>query len=141
MVLKMDAVALRAFLDEVFPQVADEFEILVLEEDYMEVVLKVQDKHLRPGGTVSGPSMFGLADVAAYLNVLSMIGPKALAVTTNCSIDFMRKPLANRDLIAKSHIVKLGRSLAVTQCLIYSDGDSKPVARANLTYSLPSGHI
>jgi acyl-coenzyme A thioesterase PaaI-like protein len=44
-------------------------------------------------------------------------------------------------LIAKSHIVKLGRSLAVTQCLIYSDGDSKPVARANLTYSLPSGHI
>ena len=141
MALKMDAVALRAFLDEVFPQVADEFEILVLEEDYMEVALKVQDKHLRPGGTVSGPSMFGLADVAAYLNVLSMIGPKALAVTTNCSIDFMRKPLANRDLIAKSHIVKLGRSLAVTQCLIYSDGDSKPVARANLTYSLPSGHI
>jgi uncharacterized protein (TIGR00369 family) len=141
MALKMDAVALRAFLDEVFPQVADEFAILVLEEDYMEVVLKVQDKHLRPGGTVSGPSMFGLADVAAYLNVLSMIGPKALAVTTNCSIDFMRKPLANRDLIAKSHIVKLGRSLAVTQCLIYSDGDSKPVARANLTYSLPSGHI
>lgn len=130
MALKMDAVALRAFLDEVFPQVADEFEILVLEEDYMEVVLKVQDKHLRPGGTVSGPSMFGLADVAAYLNVLSMIGPKALAVTTNCSIDFMRKPLANTDLIAKSHIVKLGRSLAVTQCLIYSDGDSKPVARA-----------
>ena len=141
MALKMDVVALRAFLDEVFPQVADEFEILVLEQYYMEVALKVQDKHLRPGGTVSGPSMFGLADVAAYLNVLSMIGPKALAVTTNCSIDFMRKPLANRDLIAKSHIVKLGRSLAVTQCLIYSDGDSKPVARANLTYSLPSGHI
>ena len=141
MALKMDAVALRAFLDEVFPQVADEFEILVLEQYYMEVALKVQDKHLRPGGTVSGPSMFGLADVAAYLNVLSMIGPKALAVTTNCSIDFMRKPLANTDLIAKSHIVKLGRSLAVTQCLIYSDGDSKPVARANLTYSLPSGHI
>ena len=141
MALKMDAVALRAFLDEVFPQVADEFEILVLEEDYMEVALKVQDKHLRPGGTVSGPSMFGLADVVAYLNILSMIGPKALAVTTNCSIDFMRKPLANTDLIAKSHIVKLGRSLAVTQCLIYSDGDSKPVARANLTYSLPSGHI
>ena len=141
MALKMDAVTLRAFLDEVFPQVADEFEILVLEEDYMEVALKVQDKHLRPGNTVSGPSMFGLADVAAYLNVLSMIGPKALAVTTNCSIDFMRKPLANTDLIAKSHIVKLGRSLAVTQCLIYSDGDSKPVARANLTYSLPSGHI
>ena len=141
MALKMDAVALMTFLDEFFPQVADEFEILVLKEDYMEVALNVQDKHLRPGGTVSGPSMFGLADVAAYLNVLSMIGPTALAVTTNCSIDFMRKPLANTDLIAKSHIVKLGRSLAVTQCLIYSDGESKPVARANLTYSLPPAHI
>ena len=141
MALRMDATALRAFLDEVFPQVADEFEILMLEEDYMEVALKVEDKHLRPGGTVSGPSMFGLADMAAYLNVLSMIGPKALAVTTNCSIDFMRKPLAKKDLIAKSQIVKLGRSLAVTQCLVYSDGDSKPVAQANLTYSLPPAHI
>ena len=137
MALKMDAAALSHFLDKFFPQVSGEFEIRILEESYLEVELIVQDKHLRPGGTVSGPSMFALADVAAYLNVLSMIGPKALAVTTNCGIDFMRKPSANYDLTAKSQIVKLGRSLAVTQCLIYSIGDPKPVARANLTYSLP----
>lgn len=137
MALKMDVAALSEFLNKFFPQVSGEFDIKKLEENYLEVVLKIEDKHLRPGGTVSGPSMFALADVAAYLNVLSMVGPKALAVTTNCGIDFMRKPLANSDLIAKSQIVKLGRSLAVTQCLMYSAGDSKPVARANLTYSLP----
>ena len=137
MALKMDVAALSHFLDKFFPQVSGDFKIRILEESYLEVALIVQDKHLRPGGTVSGPSMFALADVAAYLNVLSMIGPKALAVTTNCGIDFMRKPLANNDLVAKSQIVKLGRSLAVTQCLIYSIGDPKPVARANLTYSLP----
>ncbi len=137
MALRMDAAALRVFLDQVFPQVADEFEIISLQEHDLEISLKVKDKHLRPGGTVSGPSIFALADVAAYLNVLSMIGPKALAVTTNCGIDFMRKPQANNDLIAKSQLVKIGRSLAVTQCLIYSVGDYKPVARANLTYSLP----
>jgi uncharacterized protein (TIGR00369 family) len=137
MALRMDAAALRVFLDQVFPQVADEFEIIALQEHYLEVALKVKDKHLRPGGTVSGPSIFALADVAAYLNVLSIIGPRALAVTTNCGIDFMRKPPANNDLIAKSQLVKIGRSLAVTQCLIYSVGDYEPVARANLTYSLP----
>ena len=137
MALKMDAAALRDFLERVFPEVSGEFDIRKIEENYLEVTLKVQDKHLRPGGTVSGPSMFALADVAAYLNILSMIGPKALAVTTNCGIDFMRKPLANCDLIAKSQILKLGRSLAVTQCLLYSIGDPMPVARANLTYSLP----
>ena len=137
MALKMDITALRDFLEKVFPEVSGEFDIRRMEENYLEVTLKVQDKHLRPGGTVSGPSMFALADVAAYLNILSMIGPKALAVTTNCGIDFMRKPLANCDLIAKSQILKLGRSLAVTQCLLYSIGDPMPVARANLTYSLP----
>ena len=137
MALKMDAAALRDFLERVFPEVSGEFDIRKIEENYLEVTLKVQDKHLRPGGTVSGPSMFALADVAAYMNILSMIGPKALAVTTNCGIDFMRKPLANCDLIAKSQILKLGRSLAVTQCLLYSIGDPIPVARANLTYSLP----
>ena len=133
----MDVPALSEFLNKFFPQVSGEFDIKKWEENYLEVVLKIEDKHLRPGGTVSGPSMFALADVAAYLNVLSMVGPKALAVTTNCGIDFMRRPLANSDLIAKSQIVKLGRSLAVTQCLMYSVGDSNPVARANLTYSLP----
>jgi len=66
------------------------------------VRLRVSERHLRPGGTVSGPSMFALADVGMYLAILARLGPVALAVTTNCSIDFMRKPAAGADLIAKT---------------------------------------
>lgn len=86
---------------------------------------------------MSGPAMFGLADVAMYLAILSRIGPQALAVTTNCSIDFMRKPVAGVDLICEAVIHKLGRVLAVGDCLIYSEGKAEPVARASLTYSIP----
>ena len=82
MALKMNAAELTAFLLDEFPQVADEFDIRDLSAARLEVALRVGDKHLRPGGTVSGPSMFALADVAAYLHILSLIGPKALAVTT-----------------------------------------------------------
>ena len=105
--------------------------------DGLTVRLRVDDRHLRPGGTVSGPSMFALADVAIYLAVLSRIGPVALAVTTNCSIDFMRRPAAGRDLIAQARLLKLGRALAVGDVLIRSDGSADPVARAGLTYSIP----
>lgn len=81
--------------------------------------------------------MFELADVGFYLALLSRIGPKALAVTTNCSIDFMRKPAANSDLICEARVLKLGRVLAVGDVLIHSDGQDAPVARASLTYSIP----
>ena len=137
MALKMNAAELKAFLLLEFPQVADEFEITDLSTERLEVALRVQDKHLRPGGTVSGPSMFALADVAAYLHVLALIGPKALAVTTNCGIDFMRKPSAGADLLCKNEVVKLGRSLAVCQSMIFSADQTQPVARANLTYAIP----
>jgi uncharacterized protein (TIGR00369 family) len=99
----------------------------------------IAERHLRPGGTVSGPSMFALADVSVYLAILAMIGPKALAVTTNSSIDFMRKPVARTDLLCDCRVLKLGRVLAVGDCLIYSDGTEKPVARASMTYSIPPG--
>ena len=137
MVLKMNAAELTAFLLAEFPQVADEFDIRDLIAVRLEVALRVRDKHLRPGGTVSGPSMFALADVAAYLHILALIGPKALAVTTNCGIDFLRKPSADADLLCKNEVVKLGRSLAVCQSLIYSTDQTQPVARANLTYAIP----
>lgn len=135
--LKMDARALSAFLARDFPQVCDEFSIERADADGLRVRLNVAERHLRPGGTVSGPSMFGLADVAVYLAILSRIGPVALAVTTNCSIDFMRKPVANADLICDVRLLKLGRVLAVGDCLLRSDGDDRPVARASLTYSIP----
>lgn len=135
--LMMDKKALNAFLQEAFPQVSGEFRVEEVAPDVTVVRLMVSARHLRPGGTVSGPSMFGLADVAAYLATLAVIGPQALAVTTNCSIDFMRKPAADRDLIARAHVLKLGKQLSVTDVLIYSEGADAPVARATLTYALP----
>jgi len=95
MELKMDVRALTAFLKSDFPQVGSEFEVDSVDAEGVTVRLKVTDAHLRPGGTVSGPSMFALADVGMYLAILSRLGPVALAVTTNCSIDFMRKPAAS----------------------------------------------
>lgn len=137
MTLAMDVAGLTRFLDEVFPQVAEDFVIEDLRENAVRVRLLVRETHLRPGGTVSGPAMFALADVSVYLAVLGMIGPEALAVTTNCSIDFMRKPAAATDIICECRILKLGRVLAVGECLLFSDGVAAPVARASLTYSIP----
>ncbi len=81
--------------------------------------------------------MFALADLSVYAIVLARVGRKALAVTTICSIDFMRKPAAQQDLIAECRLLKLGRVLAVGDVLIYSEGVDKPVARAPMTYSIP----
>jgi uncharacterized protein (TIGR00369 family) len=134
---KMDIPALQAFVAREFPQLGDDFLIERLTEDGVAVRLKVADRHLRPGGTVSGPSMFSLADVSMYLAILARIGPVALAVTTNCSIDFMRKPAAGADLICETRLLKLGRILAVGDAMIYSAGQAAPVARASLTYSIP----
>jgi len=137
MTLKMNRDDLQEFMVEHFPQVADDFGIEDVTETGIQIRLHVSDRNLRPGGTVSGPSMFALADVSIYLAILSHIGPQALAVTTNCSIDFMRKPTAGADLIAEARLLKLGRVLAVGDVLIFSEGDDKPVARAGLTYSIP----
>lgn len=135
--LKMTAEELSGFLDREFPQVQGDFAIEDLGEMRVRVRLNVGEQHLRPGGTISGPSIFSLADVTVYMAILAMIGPKALAVTTNCSIDFMRKPAAGVDLIAECRLLKLGRVLAVGEVLIFSEGGDAPVARASLTYSIP----
>ncbi|MCB1330817.1 MAG: PaaI family thioesterase [Maritimibacter sp.] len=137
MQVKMGLDALRAFMDETFPQVAEDFELLDVSPMHLVMRALVHERHLRPGGTVSGPAMFALADVTMYLAILAMIGPKALAVTTNCSIDFMRKPAAEANLRAEARLLKLGRVLAVGDVLIYSEGADAPVARASLTYSIP----
>lgn len=137
MELKMTISDLQAFLDRDFPQVSGDFEFVNLKPYDVTMALAASEKHLRPGGTVSGPSMFALADVCAYFAVLSMLGPVALAVTTNCAIDFMRKPAPGR-LLCRMELLKLGRTLAITEGRIYSEGvEDKPVARASLTYSIP----
>ena len=133
----MDAAALQAFLTRDFGQVAADFSVDRADEAGVTLRLRVAERHLRPGGTVSGPSIFALADVAIYLAILSRIGPVALAVTTNCAIDFLRKPEGGRDLLAEARLLKLGRRLAVGDVLVFSDGVPEPVARAGLTYSVP----
>lgn len=136
MTLAMTINEIHDFLIRVFPEVCDDFDVLELSDDEITVRMNITDKHLRPGGTVSGPSMFTLADVSYYLATLARIGPKALTVTTSCSIDFMRKP-APANLIAKARVLKLGKALSVGDVMLYSEGMDKPVAHANLTYSIP----
>ena len=127
---------LENFLQREFPQAAPLYRIKSFEDATMVIQMETDERHLRPGGTVSGPTLFSLADVSVYLIVLAYIGPKALAVTTNCSIDFMRKPSPGI-LLAETRLLKLGRRLAVGEVYIYSGGQNNPVVRANLTYSIP----
>ena len=137
MTIVMNRQALAAFLRRDFGQVADEITVQEVTEQGALVRLAVSGQHLRPGGTVSGPAIFALADVGIYLAILSRIGPQALAVTTSASVDFLRKPAAGADLLADVRILKLGRRLAVCDALIRSDGQAAPVARAAMTYAIP----
>jgi uncharacterized protein (TIGR00369 family) len=137
MAIVMDAEALNAYLGEIFPQIWGSYRIERADEDGVLARLMVSYAHLRPGGTISGPSMFTLADVAVYCAILSQIGPVELAVTTNASIDFLRKPVAGRDLLASCRVLKLGRRLAVADALIRSEGEAGLVARSSMTYAIP----
>ena len=106
--------------------------------DYGDVRIRraFHEDHLRPGGTISGPTMMELADFAMYVAVFSAIGPQPLAVTTNLNINFLRKP-AQADLIADARLMKIGKRLAVGEVTISSDGSDEPVAHVTATYSIP----
>lgn len=135
---KLDALGLTAFLGESFPQaLAFPWDIRGVGEGWLELTLAVDQRHLRPGGTVSGPTLMTMADTAMYLLVLSALGPVALAVTSHLDIDFLRKP-GPGELHARAEMLKLGRRLAVGRVLMYSDDASRPVAHASVTYALPS---
>jgi uncharacterized protein (TIGR00369 family) len=95
---------------------------------------------LRPGGTISGPTMMALADFAMYVAVLAAIGPVPLAVTINLNINFLRKP-AQRDLMAEARLLKLGKRLATGEVTIRSDGEDAPVAHVTATYSIPPNDL
>jgi uncharacterized protein (TIGR00369 family) len=127
---------MHAYLAEVFPQLGPRFEVLELRPAFVKVRMTTAEPDLRPGGTVSGPTIFALADCAFYIATLALVGRQALTVTTNCSIDFLRKPLPG-ELRAEARVLKLGRSLSVGDVLVFSDGHAGPVARAGLTYSIP----
>ena len=133
----MSADDIRALFHVEFPQIDDKFVIDSVTNMEATVRWTVDHADLRPGATVSGPTMFALADLGAYVAILAMIGPKALTVTTSANIDFMRKPPSDRDLVADVRILKLGRALAVTEAHLHAAGGTDVVARASLTYSIP----
>jgi uncharacterized protein (TIGR00369 family) len=135
---RMSAAELESFLYSHFPDMEmGSFRVEKVEERFAQVRLLYHDRHLRPGGTISGPSLMTLADTAMYIAVLAMIGPVALAVTTNLNINFLRKP-SQSDVIAQARLLKLGKRLAVGDVTMYSDGDAEPVAHATVTYSIPA---
>ena len=125
-----------AFLDEVFPQARGMFVIEDAWALHARVRMPIGEQHLRPGGTVSGPSMFWLADCAFYVAVLASIGREAQAVTSNMNINFLRRP-APADMVGVARILKLGRRLAVGDVTLFSAGDDRPVAHASTTYAIP----
>ncbi len=135
----MNAEEVSAFLDAEFPQIHAGGRVYFIDEiREREALVRVRagGAHLRPGGTVSGPTLMALADLAAYVVILGTIGPKGLAVTTNLNINFLRKPEAG-DLIATCRILKLGKRLVVTECSIAPEGSEELVAHASATYSIP----
>jgi uncharacterized protein (TIGR00369 family) len=133
---------LHAYLADVFPQsdIGGAFVIEELEPTRARLRLRFDARHLRPGGTISGPSMFALADLALYVAILSRIGPVGLAVTTNLNINFLRKP-APRDLIGEARLLKLGKRLAVGEVAMSTVGESDLVAHATGTYSIPPREV
>lgn len=135
--LKMTIAELEAFYDEHFPlRDSFRFRIETVSERAMRLRLFYSDLHLRPGGTISGPTLMTLADTAIYSLLLAHLGPVALAVTTNLNINFLRKP-APTDVIAQARLLKLGARLAVGDVIMFSEGDEEPVAHATVTYSIP----
>ena len=129
---------IAAYLDEVFPQIDGQLRIEEVAPMRARCRILIGERHLRPGGTVSGPTMFMAADVGFYVALLAMIGRESLTATANLSITFMRRPRAV-DVIAEARILKLGRRLASGDVLLYSDGQAEPVAQASTTYALPLG--
>jgi len=135
----MTAEEINRFLDEHFPQIKSAGARFIVDDAWGRSVrmrMHYSETMLRPGGTISGPSMFALADVAMYAAVLAMIGPKPLAVTSNLNINFLRKPKPG-DMIAEATVFKVGRRNAVGEIALYSEGEAELAAHATATYALP----
>jgi acyl-coenzyme A thioesterase PaaI-like protein len=136
----LDVAELAKLLDTEYPQLLQtgerSYRMEAVEPLYGRLRLIYSPHHLRPGGTISGPSMFTLADVALYAMILAQIGPVPLAVTTSMTINFLRKPEA-RDLIAECRLMKLGKRLVFGTVMLRPDGIVAPVAHATGTYSVP----
>lgn len=138
----MTAADVSAFWDVHFPQIqaGNNYTILSVEPGESLLRLTVDERHLRPGGTVSGPALFTLADVAAYAALLAHIGPEPLIVTTSLNINFMRRPPV-APLLGHCRILKLGRRLAVVEIGIRPEAGGDLVAHATGTYAIPARQV
>ena len=133
----MTPVELHKFLEEHFPQAAHlDLKVEHLDDRTIRVRLPTHERHLRPGGTISGPTLVWLADLGFYLLLLGRLGTVAQAVTTNLNINFMRRP-EPADLLGEGRLMKVGKTLAVGDFTIWSEGETDPVAHATLTYAIP----
>ncbi len=138
-IAKMTVPELETFLRREFPQVFSADDITIEAADGVSCRLRQRygDQMLRPGGTISGPTLMALADFAMYVVLLSAIGPVGLAVTTNLNVNFLRKGVAGHDVLAAARLLKLGKRLAVGEVNLMSDGSPDPIAHVTATYSVP----
>ena len=133
----MTAIELEDFVAAAFSHAPRTYLCDAVTEAGVILRLPIGTEHGRPGGTVSGPSMMGLADAAAWLATLSRIGPVALAVTTSLNINFLRKPPI-ADIEAHADLIKLGKRLSVSEVRVISTATKEVVAHATVTYSIPA---
>ena len=141
MKLQFSISELSSYLDEVFPQVVNRYRIVDLQQGYARVIQNITQEDLRPGGTVSGPTIFSLVDIGMYILLLAHIGKEPLAVTTNCSIDFLKKPTMDEGLFADCNLLKLGKTLVVGEVLVKSSEKEALLARSSITYYRPKAQI
>jgi uncharacterized protein (TIGR00369 family) len=139
-IAKMSVAELDAFLHKEFPQAFASGDITIERADGISCLIRERfhDRMLRPGGTISGPTLMALADVAMYVVLLSAIGPIGLAVTTNLNINFLRKGQPGQDVLAAAKLLKLGRRLAVGEVSLISGTSPDPIAHVTATYSIPN---
>jgi uncharacterized protein (TIGR00369 family) len=135
---RMSAAALIELMEQTFPQArADRVRIEAVEDGLVRFRYRATEENLRPGGTVSGPTLMAVSDLGMYFAVLAAIGPVVLAVTTNLNINFLRKPGAG-ELIVETKLLKLGKRLAVGEVSVFSEDSRQPVSHATVTYSIPN---
>ena len=136
---RMTAAELDTFLRTELHQMFSDDDLTIEHADGETCLVRQRysDRMLRPGGTVSGPTLMALADCAMYVVLLSAIGPVGLAVTTNLNINFLRKGLAGQDVLAAAKILKLGKRLAVGEVTLLSGNSPDPIAHVTATYSIP----
>lgn len=137
---KMSVAEVEQFLRDEFPQAFSLGDISIEHADGQTCLLRQRysERMLRPGGTVSGPTLMALADFAMYVVLLSAIGPVGLAVTTNLNINFLRKGQPGQDVLAEARLLKLGKRLAVGEVNLLSGTSPDPIAHVTSTYSIPN---